>query len=257
MSADQTFLRKELQEYWFTWRLRLLLIPVLFLAFTGPVMAYFTPEILNAALGTQSEAFGPLPEAVWQDVYQQWIGNLQQIVPFLLIVIAAGAIAGECTTGTIIPIIAGGYSRRRVVVIKYVVHSLVGIIVIAVGTLATWVTGLLLFPDIALTPSLRISAVAVPFVALLVAITTLASSAMSSTLGAAGASIAVYLGAAGLTFWPLARDWTPVGLLPLLGSAITDSGVPVVWPTISSAALSIICLVLAITAFERREPSGA
>ncbi|MCO5219465.1 MAG: ABC transporter permease [Thermomicrobiales bacterium] len=254
MSADQTFLRKELQEYWYTWRVRLLVIPVIFLALTGPVLAYFAPEILSAALGTQS---GPLPEAVWQDVYHQWVGNLQQIVPFLLIVIAAGAIAGECATGTIIPIVAGGYSRQRIVVIKYVVQTVVGIIVIAVGTLITWAAGLPLFPDIAFAPTLRITAVAAPLVALLVAITTLASSAISSTLGAAGASIAVYLGISGLTFWPLAREWTPVGLLPLLGNAVTDSGASIVWPTISSIAISIICVVAATIAFEHRELSGS
>src|SRR5690606_10592749 len=115
-----------------------LLIPILFFAVTGPVLAYFTPEILSAALGSQSDAFTTLPEATWRDVYLQWVSNLQQIFPFLVIIIAAGSIAGEISSGTIIPLIAGGFAHVRIAVIKFVVHTVAGILGIALGTAVTW-----------------------------------------------------------------------------------------------------------------------
>lgn len=253
MTPDQVFARKEIFEYLRTWRLKLLLIPIAFFALTGPLMAYFMPEILSAALGSENETLASLPDAVWQDVYLQWVKNLQQIIPFLIVIIAAGTIAGEVSSGTIIPVIAGGYPRVRIVIVKYLVHTTVAIVVMTVGTILTWATGLLIFPEIEVQPILQIVPIAALLIILIVAITILASSLMKDTLGAAGISIAVFFVIVGLSIWEPARSETPAGLLSLLGDAANGKTQGALWPTITTLITSALALMTAVRVFQRRE----
>ena len=86
MSGTAVFARKEVREILRTWPIWVLPGILLFFAFTGPVLAKFTPEIVGAVAGDQLGGL-KIPTQTYLDAYAQWIKNLSQIGLFALIII--------------------------------------------------------------------------------------------------------------------------------------------------------------------------
>jgi ABC-2 type transport system permease protein len=115
-------------------------------AVTGPLTARYIREILGATLGDAGAAGLPIPEPTYVDAYLQWTKNLGDLVLFLVVVLLAGVVAGECRAGTAVLVLTKPLPRAAFVLTKAATHAVVLAVAVAVGTALTWVVTRLLFP---------------------------------------------------------------------------------------------------------------
>lgn len=253
MSPRRTFLLKEFSEYFRTWRLLIMAIPVLLFAIVSPFLVYFSPEILTTLLETFENAEVVVSEPTWIDSYRQWSDSLKQVVPLLLIVVAISTVSGEVSSATVIPVLVGGLSRRDFVLIKFGVNVFYAIAVIAVGTLITWRVTLLLYGEAPFLWALAIVGVASLIVTALIALAVFLSLLIPDVLSSVGLELLIVLLLTAATLWQPARDYSPVGLLNSL-SDIADGHEPnILIPGISTIAVTIMMIIMSVRLFESRD----
>ena len=204
MNGLTVFARKEAQEILRTWRRWVLPGILLFFALTGPVLAKYTPQILEAFAGSQLGGL-TIPTPTYLDAYAQWIKNLAQIATFALIIIYGGIVSAELRSGTAVLVLTKPVSRSAFVVVKAAVNAAFVTVLVLVATLVTWAVTTILFgsaPGAALWSS---SLVWLVFAVLLVALMTLLSVMIGSAAGAAGAGLGFYVLISIASIWkPLA-----------------------------------------------------
>jgi hypothetical protein len=98
MAGAGTLLRKELLEQWRTLRLPLTAIVFVLIGLSSPVLARFTPELLQAVGGNLIPIVLPTPTAA--DAVAQLAKNLTQLGALVGILLAAGSVAAEKERGT-------------------------------------------------------------------------------------------------------------------------------------------------------------
>ncbi|MCP4424190.1 MAG: YhfC family intramembrane metalloprotease, partial [Chloroflexi bacterium] len=119
-----TAVRKELQQQWRT--KRVLVVAAVFLLFGlgSPLLAKFTPEMLNFIEG--AEQFADLiPEPTTADSLTQYIKNLTQFGFIMAILLGMGAVAGEKERGTAAMILSKPLPRWAFVLSKFAAQALV------------------------------------------------------------------------------------------------------------------------------------
>ena len=118
MSGLATLLRKELLEQWRTARLPVVATVFLLVGLSSPLLARFTPEILNAVGGDQFQIILPTPTAA--DAYDQLAKNLGQFGALIAILLAMGSVATEKERGTAALILTKPASRAAFLIAKIV-----------------------------------------------------------------------------------------------------------------------------------------
>ena len=99
MKGFTTILRKEYAEFFRTWRVWAVGGAFVLFGLIDPVVAKFTNQILSSALGdTPIE----LPDPTHLDAWAQWSKDLSQLLLIVVLVAAAGTVAGEVSSGTLI-----------------------------------------------------------------------------------------------------------------------------------------------------------
>ncbi|MCA9832934.1 MAG: ABC transporter permease [Thermomicrobiales bacterium] len=253
MSPRRAFLQKEIMEYLRTWRIWLLVLPVLIFAIIGPAFSYFTAdftgEVLDIADTYEEETITP----DWFAAYSQWTYSLRQILPVLLVLIAGSTIAGECATGTAIPILASGLSRRDFVVLKFAVASGMACAVIVAGTLTIHLISLMLYPQVPWLAPVAVIGVASLLAMLLIAMALFFSTIMPDVFGAVGLEMFLFLALAAASLWEPARRYSPVGLLTSLSDIVKYNEINVLVPGISAVVCTILLVMMSVSVFERRE----
>ncbi|MCB2174601.1 MAG: ABC transporter permease subunit [Actinomycetales bacterium] len=251
-SGFTVFARKEAQEIWRTWRRWVLPGILVFFAVTGPPLARYTPQIVQAVAGDQLSGL-EIPTPTYLDAYGQWAQNLTQIALFALIIIYGGLVSAERRSGTAVLVLTKPVSRSAFVVVKAVVNAAFVATLLLVGTLLTWGLTAAMFdtaPGAALWSAALVWLVlAIQFVAVM----TLLSVLISSAAGAAGAGLGVYVLASIAAIWQPLADYTPAGLASKAVAAAAGQDPAVAWPVVTSLALSVGLVALAATAFRRRE----
>lgn len=253
MSPRRTFLHKEFSEYYRTWRLFTMAIPVLLYAIASPFLVYFSPEILPTILETYENAAIVVSEPTWIDSYRQWSDSLKQVVPLLLIVVAITTVSGEISSSTVIPVLVGGLSRRDFVLIKFGVNVFYAITVIAVGTCVAWGVTHLLFGEAPYLWAMAIVGVASLIVTALIALAVFVSLLIPDVLSSVGLELLIVLLLSAATFWQPARDYSPVGLLHSLSYLADGYDASIVIPAFSTIAISIVMIILSVRLFENRD----
>jgi ABC-2 type transport system permease protein len=249
------FVRKEAVEILRTWRIWVLPGMALFFALSGPALAKFTPQILQAVAGMPKEAVMSLMggEPTFYDAYMQWVKNLSQVVFFAIIIIYAGLVSAERKSGTAILVLTKPVSRSAFVVAKVFVHALFLTAITVVGTAFTQGMTLLVFgeaPGSALwQSSLSWLVLALFFLALM----TLLSVLLGSQAGAAGVGVGVYAALALISLAPAAVLLTPAGLLVSPMAVAKGAPFPSVWPVVWSLAGAAVLVAWAAAAFRKQE----
>ncbi len=129
MTASTALLSLRAREIARTWRLWVLPTVIVFLAATGPVIVRFTREILAAALGAEEAAAIPWPDPTASDASAQWASDFTQLVVFVVVVMAAGAINAEVRSGVAAILLVKPVSRTTYVLTH--AASLLGFIALA------------------------------------------------------------------------------------------------------------------------------
>lgn len=253
MTARRAFLQKEFLEFVRTWRIWVLIIPVVAFALGGPIFVHYSPYFFETTIGSYADVDVIVPPPTWVDSAMQWVNNLKKIIPIVLLVIAGSAVANECNNRTCIPILTGGLKRRDFVLIKFAVISVLALSAIAIGSILNWFVSTLVFPGTPFKAPLAIIGVAGLLALMLIALAILASTFMPDALSSVGLEMLLFISLAGATLWEPARKYSPAGLLTILSDLVDGNEVNAVMPALSTVVFTIVLLGMAVTIFQRRE----
>ncbi len=248
-----TLLDKDLREQWRT--RRVLVVAIVFVAFgiASPLLARFTPELINA-LGAPDGMVIEIPPPTLADAIGQFVRNIGQTGVLAGILLAMGAVATEKERGTAAmwltkPTTRASFLASRALAVVAVL--LVG--VVGAGIAGYAYTAFLFEPPAAggwalmcLLLLLQMSAYA--------AVTFLGSTLTRSPMAAAGLGIAALTIIAIVGALPVIGAWTPSGLADA-GLALASGGTPdEVWqPVVATVALIVLALGASVVAFRRQE----
>ncbi len=252
MTGFTAFARKEVWEIARTWRIWVLPGILLFFAVTGPLVARFTPDILEAVAGDQLGDL-QLPTPTSADSYAQWVKNLSQIGLLAVIIIYGGIVSSEVKGGTAALVLTKPVSRTSFVVAKAAVHCAFLTVVLVVGTLVTWAFTALAFGQAPAHGLWWAAFVWLVLGVLFLAVMVLLSVLIKSPVGAAGAGLGAYVLLSIAGFWRPLGTYSPAGLgSQSAGLAVGEHPV-VVWSVLTSLLVSVCLVVLAARAFRRAD----
>ncbi len=258
MSAALPLLRVRAREIARTWRVWVLPIVALFFAATGPVITRFTKAILEAALSS-SEAGGAalsIPDPTALTSYGRWVTDLSQLIVFVVVIMAAGAINSEVRSGVASLMLVKPVSRTAYVLTHAVAIFVFVAITILIATLVNWGITAAVYGDAPPAPVFAAAGVWIVLAAILIASSLLASALFDATAAAAGVGIGVYFVLALLGLFPWLVSYTPVGLMSV--SAAVAARTQAVdhtlwWPLASGAVFAAVLLAAAVWVFRRKE----
>lgn len=256
MNAAAALLRLRGQEIVRTWRLWVLPTVLIFVAASGPVLARFTNELLGAALGSEPATVISLPEPTALDANAQWTKNLTQLVVFVVVVMAAGAINGEVRSGVAALTMAKPPTRTAYVLSH--AAALIGLVALTtlVGAVVSALVTVVVFGSAALGAILAATAVWLVLAAVLVAASLLASAGIDGAAGAAGVAIGAFFVLTLLGAVPVLADYTPAGLIRLpstLAAQTQAADHTLWWPVMTGLLLTAALLAAAVLVFRHRE----
>ena len=252
MTGFAALLRKELLEQWRTTRLQVVATVFLLVGLTSPLLARFTPEILEAVGGEQFQIVLPTPTAA--DAYDQLAKNLGQFGALIAVLLAMGSVATEKERGTAALILTKPVSRGAFLVAKLVVIATTLGISTAIAAAGAWFYTFVLFEPLPVAGF--VAATILQWLALVAyaAITFLGSTLTRSALAAAGLGVAAFIVLGILGIVPAIGRYLPTGLgAPARGLALGQAGVDTVGPAIASVVLIAGLVGVAWLAFRRQE----
>jgi ABC-2 type transport system permease protein len=252
VSGFVRFLGKEFVEIGRTWRLPVVGGVVFFFALTGPILALMTPQLIESMQSSQPGVVIQMPEPIWRDAYAQWVKNLSQIVAFVTIIAASGAVAGEVASGTAMLVLTKPVSRAA-----FVVAKALSFFALVAGTvlLGTAITQLVTFAVFGEAPNAELWAPTLAwlvFAALLISVSVLLST-MVSTLAAAGIGVGVFFAISAAALWGPAVRYTPAGLVGAPFDLLMGGEPALVWPIVTAMATAAALVALGAWVFSRRE----
>jgi ABC-2 type transport system permease protein len=247
------FFRKELAETVKTWRLWVLPGFLFFSGITSPVVTYLMPTLL-AQLGTAQQGRSiTVPDPTALQAYLEFLGNLNELTLFALVIVYGGVISGEVRSGTAALTLAKPLSRAAFVTGKWLSQAAV---VLAGAVLATLIcVGLtqLLFDGGPIAGTAVAVALWAVYALMLLAVMVLLSVELPAPAAASGAGVGVYAALLVLAQFEVTSGLTPAGL-PAAGLAIAR-GEPAdgAAPLATTVAVAAACLIVAVVRFGRRE----
>jgi ABC-2 type transport system permease protein len=252
MIGFAALLRKELLEQWRTTRLPVVATVFLLVGLSSPLLARFTPEILEAVGGDQFKIVLPTPTAA--DAYDQLAKNLGQFGILIAVLLAMGSVATEKERGTAALILTKPAGRAAFLVAKLAAIATTLGVATAIAAAGAWFYTFVLFEPLpiagfaAATVLLWLSLVA------FAAITFLGSTLTRSALAAAGLGVAAFIVLGILSIVPAIAPYLPTGLgAPARALALGLSGVDIVGPTAAAVVLVVGLVLVAWLSFRRQE----
>lgn len=253
LAGYRTLLAKELREAWRTSRLPITLIVFFILGAISPLVAHFTPQLLQGA--TTNGVHITVAAPTLKDAVTQYIKNVGGDGFLIAIVLAMGSIAREKERGTAAFLLTKPVSRLAFLAAKFTALLLtlwLGMLVATVtaygytvyyfGTVSAW-----RFTQMALLIGLGLTA--------FLALTFLASALTRSTVAAAVLGFAGWLILALLGISSRLLPSTPNGLNdPAQALALGQAPQQLAQPIIATIIIIVAALALTQIAFARQEP---
>ena len=145
MRAYLVFTKKELFELTKTYKLLLIVTVFLIFGFMNPVVAKFTPDLMESLMEEGIKI--SLPEPTIFDSWAQFFKNTTQIGLIVLVIIFSGLISNELSKGTLINMLTKGLSRKTVVLSKFTSSTLVWTLAYFLSALVTFLYSMLFWED--------------------------------------------------------------------------------------------------------------
>jgi ABC-2 type transport system permease protein len=252
MTGFGVLLRKELLEQWRTLRLPVIAAVFVLIGLGSPLLARFTPELVEALGGAQFQIVLPPPTTA--DAVDQLIKNVSQFGILIAVLLAMGSVATEKERGTAGLILTKPAGRGAFLVAKLV--AIGGTLALAtfLAAAAAWFYTLVLFEAL---PVVGFAAsAAVQWLALMVfaSITFLGSTLTRSALAAAGIGIAAFIVIGVLSVFPSVAPYLPVGLgAPARALALGMPVGEIAGPIVANVALIAAAVGLSWLSFRRQE----
>ncbi len=247
-------LRKEILEQWRARRLLVLGVVFLFFGLLGPITAKLTPQLLEMVGASAPGLVIQLPPPTVADAIAQYMKNLSQMLPLVVLLVAMGSVVGEKERGTLAMVLAKPVTRGTVLLAKYA--GLVAALVVSVvlGAAATYYYTQVLFGGLGLGAFVLMNLVAGLYLLVVLSVTFLASALARSTVMAGGLAFGFWVLLLIAGALPRVGQASPTALLSWaarlgLGQA-GDSAWPALWASLAVIAAS---LGLAWLHFRREE----
>lgn len=251
MSGYFPMLRKELTEIIRTWRIWLVAGAFVLFGLADPVLARFMGQILGSVVGDQLPI--AIPDPTYLDAWAQWTKDLTQLLLIIALVAAAGAVAGEVSSGTLVMVLTKPVGRASFVLAKFTaVTCLVALSAVLGTALASGVTAVA-FEDVQFGPVWAGVGVWLVQAIFLMAVTIAASCLVNSTIAAFGIGFGAYILLSIASIWQPARAWSPAGLNEAIGLLAHAQDAQPGWPIATALFGTVAFLVLAIVIFARKE----
>ncbi|HEX8035363.1 MAG TPA: ABC transporter permease [Ktedonobacterales bacterium] len=249
------FLRKELREAWRTGRLPVVALVFFAFGLISPLTAKYLPDILQGAAGSVKIII-PTPQA--SDAVDQFLKNVAGNGIFVAILLAMGMVAREKERGTAAFVLAKPITRQAFLAAKLVALLVTLGAGVAVAATADYAYTALLFKPLPLAGFIGCAALTLLLLLVYGAVTFLASAALPSALGAAGAGVAFFVVFAALSAQPDIAHYMPGGLTaPARALALGLAPQHLVAALAGSGVIVAAALVLAWAAFRRQEFTSA
>lgn len=145
MRAYLAFTKKELFEFTKTYKLLLIVTVFLIFGFMNPVVAKFTPDLMESLMEDGIKI--SLLEPTIFDSWAQFFKNTTQIGLIVLVIIFSGLISNELSKGTLINMLTKGLSRKTVVLSKFTSSTLVWTLAYFLSALVTFLYSMLFWED--------------------------------------------------------------------------------------------------------------
>nr|WP_315022052.1 ABC transporter permease subunit [uncultured Aminipila sp.] len=116
MSGFIAFSKKEITENTRNYRLLIMLVIFFVFGVTSPVLAKFTPQLMEAVMPNLAEAFEN-PSAL--DSWTQFYKNVSSLGLSLTIILFSSCLSGEYAKGTLAIMLTKGLSRPTVILSKF------------------------------------------------------------------------------------------------------------------------------------------
>lgn len=249
----RALLGKEWLELVRTRRLLVLCVVFLFFGILSPLTARYMGDIIASMSASMDGVVIQLPEPSGDQVIVQYLANLSENFPLALILVAMGCLVAERERGTLAMLLARPMPRWQVLAAKYLALLALLLIALALAALGAWYYALVLFDGPPLGDFLLLNLAGALYLAVILALTVLASTLARSTVVAGALSLGFWLAMSLLGSLPGLRDWLP----PTLVAHAAELGAgarPEVWPA-ALVALAFIgaCLAGAWALLRRQE----
>ncbi len=253
MSGLRVLLAKEALEAWRTLRLPVMLVLFLLIGFGSPLLARFTPELLEA-LSSQLPGQIVIPPPATADAVDQLLKNVGQIGTLAAILVAMGSVSFEKERGTAALVLSRPVGPAAFIAAKAIVLAGLLGVVTAAAAAAAWAYTAVLFEP--LPPDGFAWAAALQWLALVAfgAFALLGSTLARSALPAAGFGLAAFAILSILAVFPAIGPYLPAGLgtpsrALALGAPVGDLAGPV----LGNLALAVAPVLAAWAAFRGQE----
>jgi len=251
MTGLNVLLRKELREQWRTLRLPIVTIIFFVIGLISPVLAKYTPEIIEHA-GGNIQITVPVPQM--KDAIDQFIKNLGQVGPFAAILLAMGTVAREREHGTAAFVLSKPATRVAFLGAKFVAL----VVTLSVGVLAAGIAAYtytaILFDPPPIAGFIACCLLLLIGIAVFVALTLLASTAIGSTLPAAGVGLGAYILMAIISAVPRLGQFTPLGLGDPAHALALGDAPPHLWTSLLASLVWIaVALIVTWLSFRNQE----
>ncbi len=246
-----TLLRKELLEYWRTYRALALGVVFLVFGLLSPATARYMPDIL-ARMDMQGIVI-QLPPPTVADGNAQFIKNMSQIGTIVLILIAMGAVARERDKGTVTFTLSKPVSRGAFLLAKAVALLVITWISLGLSALVHWYYTRLLLGPLPFGDCALMAALVGLYLTTILAVTFLGSTLSKSLILAGAFGFGGYLAISLVGAIPCLAPYTPNDLL---GKALAagNGTLQMAWAsTFASVVIIFGCWVLSWVLFRRTE----
>jgi ABC-2 type transport system permease protein len=245
-------LRKELLEQWRTMRLPVVAAVFLLVGLTSPLLARFTPELIDALGAGQIQIVIPPPTTA--DAVDQLIKNLSQFGILVAVLLAMGSVATEKERGTAAMILTKPAGRGAFLVAKIVAIGGTLLVAVALAAAAAWFYTLVLFEPLPVAGFAASAVLQWLAIMAFAAITFLGSTLTRSALAAAGIGVVAFIVIGILSAFPAVVPYLPVGLgAPARALALGQPVHDVLRPLIATVALIAAAVAIAWASFRRQE----
>lgn len=200
-------LRKEILEQWRARRLLVLGATFLFFGLLGPITAKLTPQLLEMVGSSAPGIVIQVPPPTVADAVAQYMKNLSQMLPLVVLLVAMGSMVGEKERGTLAMVLAKPVARGTVLAAKYAGLVVALAASLLLGAVATFYYTQVLFGGLELGAFALLNLVAGLYLLVVLSLTFLASTLSRSTVMAGGLAFG---------FWVLLLI---MGALPRIGRA--------------------------------------
>lgn len=246
-----TLLKKELREYWRTYRA--LALGVMFVVFglLSPATARYLPDIF-ARIDMQGIVI-QLPPPTVADGNAQFVKNMSQIGTIVLILVAMGAVARERDKGTVAftlskPVTRGAFLLAKAVALVFITWTSLGL-----SALVHWTYTRLLLGPLPFGECMLMAALVGLYLTVILALTFLGSTLTKSLILAGAFGFAGYLGISLAGAIPRLGQHTPNALL---GKALAagNGTLQMTWSgALTGAGIILACWVLSWAWFRKTE----